>query len=280
MLVLDNGTSYMQKRCTDANALGGMMRNGGMIGEYKRDQAFRSKEKSELRLFVDTTTGLMALYSDETLVQQWNDVEKPFLSGSCIHLRQSSGNGYKVNVSRMFLTTWDGTLPSVDNGVASNPIDNPDPKDDEQRIILRNGDIVLGKVEKIEQSELTLKTRFNEIRLPVSRIKNWPSLPRNTMSDSCKMATCVPGSPMETTSLSAWKASPRTAKSPAPASTSAPPSSTPLPLRASSSISTRLLRKSKISLWVSSSCARAFCSPFSRLWGQRCGNWRVVPLIK
>lgn len=171
MLVLDNGTSYLQKRSTDANALGGMMRNGGMIGEYKRDQAFRSKEKSELRLFVDTTTGLMALYSDETLVQQWNDVDKPFLAGNCIHLRQSSGNGYKVNVSRMFLTTWDGTLPSAENGVPSNPIDNPDPKDDEQRIILRNGDIVLGKVEKIEQSELTLKTRFNEIRLPVSRIK-------------------------------------------------------------------------------------------------------------
>ncbi len=171
ILMLDNGTSYLQKRSTHADALGGMMRNGGMIGEYKRDQAFRNKEKSEMRLYVDTTNGLMALYSDDTLVQEWNDVEKPVLSGSCIHLRQSSGNGNKVQISRMFLTAWDGMLPSSQDATKSSPIDNPDPKEDEQRIILRNGDIVLGKVEKIENNEITLKTRFNDIRLPISRIR-------------------------------------------------------------------------------------------------------------
>lgn len=171
MLMLDNGTSYLQKRSTNADAIGGMMRNGGMIGEYKRDQKFRTKEKTEMRLYVDTTNGLMALYSDETLVQEWNDVEKPVLNGSCIHLRQSSGNGNKVEISRMSVTAWDGILPSAEDGLKSNPIDNPDPRDDEQRIILRNGDIVLGKVEKVENSEIALKTRHNDIRLPVSRIR-------------------------------------------------------------------------------------------------------------
>jgi hypothetical protein len=171
MIVLDNGTSYLQKRATNENPGGGMMRNGGMIGEYKRDQAFRSKEKSELKLYVDTTTGLMALYSDDTLVQQWQDTEQPYLNGTCIHLRQSSGRSYNVNVSRMFLTTWDGTLPNDDQTKSSNSIDNPEPQKDEQRIILRNGDILLGKVEKIENREITLKTRYNEIKLPVSRIK-------------------------------------------------------------------------------------------------------------
>ncbi|MFM2171203.1 MAG: hypothetical protein RI957_1432 [Verrucomicrobiota bacterium] len=171
MLMLDNGTSYLQKRSSNADVLAGMMRNGGMIGEYKRDQTFRNKEKTEMRLFVDSTSGLMALYSDETLVQEWNDVEKPLLNGSCIHLRQNSGNGNKIQISRMSLTAWDGILPSAQDGQKSNPIDNPDPKDDEQRVILRNGDIVLGKVEKIENSEIALKTRYNDIRLPVSRIR-------------------------------------------------------------------------------------------------------------
>lgn len=171
MLMLDNGTSYLQKRCSNPDAIGGIMRNGGMIGEYKRDQNFRTKEKTEMRLYVDTTSGLMALYSDESLVQEWNDVEKPLLSGSCIHLRQSSGNGNKVQISRISLTAWDGILPSAQDGVKTNAIENPDPKDDEQRIILRNGDIILGKVEKVENSEIALKTRHNEIRLPVSRIR-------------------------------------------------------------------------------------------------------------
>lgn len=171
MIVLDNGTSYLQKRSTNNNALGGMMRNGGMIGEYKRDQIFRSKEKSELRLYVDTTTGLIALYADDTLIQQWQDTEKPFLNGQCIHLRQSSGRSYKVTLSRMLLTNWDGILPSDNTKSANNPIDNPEPRENEQRIILRNGDILLGSVEKIENSEISLKTRYNEIKIPVSRIK-------------------------------------------------------------------------------------------------------------
>lgn len=171
MLMLDNGTSYLQKRSSNGDGLAGMMRNGGMIGEYKRDPNFRNKEKTEMRLFVDTTTGLMALYSDETLVQEWNDVEKPLLSGSCIHLRQNSGNGSNLIISRMSLTAWDGVLPNIQDGVKSNPIDNPDPKDDEQRIILRNGDVVLGKVEKVENNEISLKTRHNDIRLPVNRIR-------------------------------------------------------------------------------------------------------------
>lgn len=171
MIVLDNGTSYLQKRSTNLDGGGGMMRNGGMIGEYKRDQEFRSKEKSELKLYVDTTTGLMALYSDDKLIQQWQDTDKPFLAGPCIHLRQSSGRAYKISLSRMLLTSWDGILPSDETKDASNPIDNPDPTEKEQRIILRNGDILLGTVEKIENSEITLKTRYNEIKIPVSRIK-------------------------------------------------------------------------------------------------------------
>lgn len=172
MIVLDNGTSYLQKRASNRNAVGGgIMRNGGMIGEYKRDQAFRNKEKSEMRLYVDTTTGIIALYSDETLIQQWQDIDQPMLSGPCIILRQSSGRSYAMNISRISVSTWDGSLPGTETTITSNPIDNPDPQEGEQRIILRNGDVLLGKVEKIENSEITLKTRFNEIKLPVSRIR-------------------------------------------------------------------------------------------------------------
>jgi hypothetical protein len=171
MLMLDNGTTYLQKRSTNANALGGMMRNGGMIGEYKRDNSFRTKEKSDLRLFVDTTSGLIALYSDDTLLQEWNDMDKPVLNGSCIHIRQGTPQGNKIQISRISLTTWDGILPNVQDSMKSNPIDNPDPVGDEQRIILRNGDVILGEVKAIENSEISLITRFNEIKLPVSRIR-------------------------------------------------------------------------------------------------------------
>jgi len=172
MIVLDNGTSYLQKRSNDPNAANGLMRNGGMIGEYKRDQSFRNKDKSLMRLYVDTTSGLIALFSDETLIQQWNDTDQPFLSGKCIHLRQNAGSGYKIGISRLSLTEWDGTLPASQEGGATNPIENPEPAEGEQRITLRNGDILLGKVEKIENSEISLKTRYNELKLPVARIKS------------------------------------------------------------------------------------------------------------
>lgn len=175
MIVLDSGTSYMQKRSSDANALG-VIRNGGMIGEYKRDQIFQSKEKSQIKLYVDSTTGLFALYSDDSLIQQWNDVDQPVLKGKAIQLRSSSSTA-KINVSRMNLSPWDGVLPLLDSETNKNTIENPEPDKDEQRIILRNGDIVLGKVNKIENSKLSLKTRYNEIELPVSRIKRLALVP-------------------------------------------------------------------------------------------------------
>jgi hypothetical protein len=170
MIVLDNGTSYLQKRSTNRNNIG-LMRNGGMIGEYKRDQAFRNKEKAEIRLYVDTTTGLMALYADDTPVQEWQEIDLPMLNGPCILLRQSSGRSYAINVSRISLNTWDGNLPGQEDGKTGNAIDNPEPAEGEQRIILRNGDSLLGKVERIENSQIHLKTRFNEIKIPVSRVK-------------------------------------------------------------------------------------------------------------
>jgi hypothetical protein len=171
MIALDHGTSYLQKRIADPQLNAGMMQNGGMIGEYKRDQAFRSKEKSELKLFVDTTTGLIALYSDDTLIQQWNDLDQPILQGTCIHLRQNSGQYHRISLSNFRLSTWDGTLPSNDKTAPVNPIETPAPGEGEQRIILRNGDSVLGKVLDIADQKIALKTRFNEIKLPVSRIK-------------------------------------------------------------------------------------------------------------
>lgn len=171
MIALDNGTSYLQKRIANPQNNPGMMQNGGMIGEYKRDQAFRSKEKSELSLFVDSTTGLIALYSDDTLIQQWNDLDQPILHGPCIHLRQNSGQFHRINLSRIRLSSWDGTLPSQDNQATPHPIENPQPAPGEQRIILRNGDSVLGKVIDISNQKIALQTRFNDLKLPVSRIK-------------------------------------------------------------------------------------------------------------
>lgn len=169
MIVLDAGTSYMQKRASDVNALG-VMRNGGMIGEYKRDQIFQTKEKSQIKLYVDTKTGLFALYSDDSLIQQWTDVEKPILNGKAIHLRNTQATS-RVVISRMSVSEWDGALPMIETDDKKNPIENPEPAKDEQRIILRNGDIMLGKVDKIENSQISLTTRYNEIKLPVSRIK-------------------------------------------------------------------------------------------------------------
>lgn len=171
MIALDNGTSYLQKRITHPQANAGMMQNGGMIGEYKPDQAFRSKEKSEIKLYVDTTTGLIALYSDDTLIQQWNDTVQPFLQGRCIHLRQNSGQFHRLTISGIRLNSWDGSLPSNGKDLALNPIESPTPSEGEQRIILRNGDSVLAKVQDIQRNKIRLKTRFNEIQLPVSRIK-------------------------------------------------------------------------------------------------------------
>lgn len=160
----NSGTTYLQKRSRD-------QQGSGLIGDYTRYPALRSKEKSVFRLFVDTSSGLIAFFSDADLVQQWNDTNKPYLSGKSMQISQPNGNTTPLTISRIVLSEWDGILPEQENSLHLNAINNPDPEKDEQRIHLRNGDILLGKVHKIENSEISLTTRFNEIKLPVSRIK-------------------------------------------------------------------------------------------------------------
>jgi hypothetical protein len=72
----------------------------------------------------------------------------------------------------MSLAEWDGALPIADANSEKASLDNPDPLPDEQRIFLRNGDILLAKVNQIENSEINLKTRFNEMKLPIARVKS------------------------------------------------------------------------------------------------------------
>jgi hypothetical protein len=163
-LNLNPSTTYMHKRTRDNQGT-------GLIGDYTRHPELRTKEKSYFRLFVDTSTGLFALYSDDDKIQQWNDNTKSILSGKGIQLGQPNGNSSPLSISRIRLSEWDGTLPDSEVTLNTNAINNPEPEKDEQRIHLRNGDILLGKVHKIENSEISLTTRFNEIKLPVSRIK-------------------------------------------------------------------------------------------------------------
>lgn len=162
-LNISMGNIYLLKRSSDNQA-------NGLIGDYTRYQQLRTKEKSVFRLYVDTKDGIIALYSDDELIQQWND-SKPLLTGKSFQLSQSNGNNAVINLSRMSLTEWDGILPDSETTLLNNTINNPEPDKDEQRVHLRNGDILLGKVHKIENSEISLTTRFNEIKLPVSRIK-------------------------------------------------------------------------------------------------------------
>lgn len=163
-LNLSSGTTYMQKRTRDNGG-------NGLIGDYTRHQELRSKEKSQFRFYVDTTTGLFALYSDDDKIQEWNDTSKPILSGKGIQFSQPNGSTAPLTIARIRLSEWDGILPDTMVDLSTNPINNPEPEKDEQRVHLRNGDILLGKVHKIENSEISLTTRFNEIKLPVSRIK-------------------------------------------------------------------------------------------------------------
>jgi hypothetical protein len=141
----------------------------GMMGDDGPDtSSIREKEKSQFKLYVDRSTGKIVLFSDETLIHEWQDTS-PKCKGKMIHFQPYSSRNQRQRISQIVMTKWDGIL-NKQKDEKPNPITNPEPAKGEQRIRLRNGDIALGSVQKIAEGTVQLKTRFGDLSLPIERI--------------------------------------------------------------------------------------------------------------
>lgn len=159
-LVCQKRFIYLRKRWM-TRATGGS-RN---MGQANLTQ-FTEKDKIRFDFFIDRKAGKIALYLNGNQAQVWED-EDPKIGSFGNWLHFVSDEFYKVEVSRIRVSPWSGQLPEE-----TPEADLEDYEEgDGQLMHLQNGDVIVGKVGKIVEGVVDLKTKFTDIKIPVARMR-------------------------------------------------------------------------------------------------------------
>ena len=197
------GSRNVQLRRCGGNHVG-----AATVPDLQRD------EKARIEIRASARTKTICLFVNGRIIAAWPDqaMEREAL-GRAIHF-VSQDNG-QIRISGIEIAGWDGVLdetPPADNGFANRfrnlemfgeREEAPPPAKDKTldgRMLLRNGDSVAGEVVSISEGMITLKTTFDEIKLPVSRFRSIALKPAS-LEEPKRMIGDVRGWFMDGTSL-------------------------------------------------------------------------------
>ena len=173
-LVCQSQYAYLRKRTKR-----GGRRESTTIGTTGGVREFQEREKVRVEMLQDRISGRIRLMLGGRVVADWKEQapdDKPM--GSFLHFlgdMQSS-----IEISRIRVTTWDGLIDGewkdAQMGLRGfqQPVEEPEAKEpEEEGILLRNGDRIIGDAVGIEDGKVRLKTSFKEFSLPVSRLRTF-----------------------------------------------------------------------------------------------------------
>jgi hypothetical protein len=165
MLTLDSGSISLQRKNYKEN-LGAE----GLIGDYLQNQIIQNNQQCWIDVFVDRATGLISLFINDELIKEWTDQNLPYPIGKSIHIKKQTDLD-EMKISHISLTPWDTTLSNEKLLITVNSLDNPKPIGNEKKMVLSNGDIILGDIKKIEGEKIFLATRYKNLELSLEKLK-------------------------------------------------------------------------------------------------------------
>lgn len=172
-LVCQSRYAYMRKRTK---------RNGKTetitIGTTGGVREFQEREKVRVELLHDKITGRVRFILGGRVVADWREpAPGAGKLGGALHFLSDSGK--EIRISRIRVTSWDGTIEGKWQEPGMDPFggDKPDADEEENErptgILLRNGDNITGDTVGIEGGNVKLKTELGEFELPVSRLRSF-----------------------------------------------------------------------------------------------------------
>lgn len=121
---------------------------------------FNQKSSAHVEIRANRAKRTIALLVDGSLVKQWADNEDFAGRGTGVRfVHQGQG---AVKLSRLTVSEWDGQFEEA----RSHPADS---KEDLGK--LRNGDRVLGRIEKIQDGQMVVLTSGSRLTVPLNRVK-------------------------------------------------------------------------------------------------------------
>jgi hypothetical protein len=153
----------------------------GVLGHTAAAGALRENRKARIEIKASVKTGKFAVFVNGEMIEVFTDVDVDRKKlGKGFHL--VSHDGSPLRVSQIQIFGWDGYLEAFENKAqrAFDFDEEEEPEEErpeadiqEGRMMLLNGDSIEGEVMKIENEEITIKTKFSEVSFPLARLKNF-----------------------------------------------------------------------------------------------------------
>lgn len=140
---------------------------------------FSENEKARVEMCMDRRKGVFNLIVDGRSVVVWTDQNpNDVVTGGGIQF--FTGDSNPARISRIEVSAWDGVIeqqPEQEDLLGAEQQENEAKEAkakqaESGRMMLRNGDSMAGEVLSIQNGVMKVKTRFGEVDLPVSRLKN------------------------------------------------------------------------------------------------------------
>lgn len=158
--------------------------NHNWLGHTSNAGELQEDEKARIKIQASAKTGNVCFYVNDRIIDVWNDpgIDAEKL-GKAIHF--TTPDNTPTRISRIELSKWDGVIEKMPdprfqgnirlggfNRMPAIPEQSePDPAS-EGRMLLRNGDHLKGEVLSIKDGQITIKTEFAEVQIPVERLQN------------------------------------------------------------------------------------------------------------
>ncbi len=124
-----------------------------------------NKKSAHYDIYMNLEKGLFHIYANGKLKGTFTDQDaKPEKFGTGIHFYNH--NNSKSKISKIKITGWNGNKPSDTDDSTLKAL-----KGDGQKVLLRNGDAVLGQIGTIEDGFIEVVTEFGPLKIPVTGMR-------------------------------------------------------------------------------------------------------------
>jgi len=128
-------------------------------------RAMSSDKTAHYDLYLDKVKGIFHIFINGKLMNTYVDPDpSPEKLGTCVHL--VSGDNSPMKISNIKMSRWSGNMPSSEDTKAFEKL-----KGEGQRILLKNGDAIVGKTGTIKDGLMNIETEFGPLKLRVTGMR-------------------------------------------------------------------------------------------------------------
>ena len=156
-LRLNTSYAYLY-RYTRRNGAGG----GRNIGSNVRINLNELGNRARISIRIDRSKKIIALYINEKFLKKWEDAQQDELPDEAKGLLFTSMSSNSVAIKNISMSEWSGTLPNGNKITTGNGV--------EDFVFFINEDSISGNLVGIQGGNITFKTSFAELPIPLKNI--------------------------------------------------------------------------------------------------------------